>query len=297
MPSLRDIVLARSKEPAKIHPVVRLVEPRAARGVDSPVQSPRGELAPRIRQTPQSPQAEETLVSPCHLQRRRLTPQSLVKPGEAGRRCGGQPSKDVASPSKPSERRRPQPKDVPLPRLGLPTRDHVGEHARDENVDSRSACDVDAVEANADCPKNARQRAPAAVACRGGLGRAAVPSGARGLPTVVEQRELGRVPKYLEKRKVELAEAKRIAERPLSPQPPPGYRRVKEEERSATLKLLQSRKSEVEKAHAGLPFKIETPGQRRREKNIDDRLKHIDRLLAMFGQALVFIPADAEPIA
>ncbi|CAE7944684.1 Pex2 [Symbiodinium sp. KB8] len=69
--------------------------------------------------------------------------------------------------------------------------------------------------------------------------------------------------------------------------------RVPEAERQVTLEALQRRKVEVERALSLLPFKIETVGQKRREKELLHSVAQVEKLLQMFGHATVYMPEGA----
>lgn len=127
---------------------------------------------------------------------------------------------------------------------------------------------------------------------RGGSRREAVAE----LPPVRKDRG-DRVPTYLRQRQAEAAEERRRAAMPPAPVAPPGYRLVPEEERLSTVEALARERRVAEVSLNSLPFKIETAGQRRREKEAKDRLAHVEKLEAMFNKREVYVPEDAEPLA
>merc|ERR1719316_242128 len=111
-----------------------------------------------------------------------------------------------------------------------------------------------------------------------------------------EERQHVPLPVYLRRRKRELSEERRKAAEPPEPEPPPGYRRVGAEEQQQAIETLSRRREIVVKSQDKLPMRIETIGQRQRERELKDRLIHLDKLIAMFSKPVVFVPADSEPI-
>ncbi|CAE7709101.1 ENKD1 [Symbiodinium pilosum] len=266
MPSLREIMMNRAKEPAKVHPMDR--------APPSPQTAPESPAArcgsPLVQAEVGTPQRSGYGRPP----RPKPTPGQTQSPASAG----------SAHPRRPSEERRPRPRSL--------ARDGAGRRAPSEPP--RGNEDEDSVPSRAGrgAPGAARAKARSLTPNRAPekirIGDAAPP---------IDRKDVGKVPAYLKRRQEELAEEKRRAARPVSPQPPPGYRKVDEDERQETLDVLRQRKVEVERAQMSLPFKIETIGQKQREKDLNDRLVHIEKLSGMFSKPVVFVPADAGPIA
>jgi len=268
MPNLREIVAARAKVPAKIHAM-------EAGGQVAAPSSPSGALG-----GPTIVRYDAAQVVPGNGD---AAPSSAPRPPRPPGISGSPSSGGGAPLRKVSESRKPRSGSEPGRRNLSEPRGRGG---------PASAGDADSEVASNGKPPVARAKARSssvnASVPRARIGDAAPP---------VDKRNVGQVPHYLKVRNAEMAADKAAAARPHSPKAPAGYRKVPESEKQGTLDVLKARKSEVEKAQRNLPFKIETAGQKQREKELSDRLAHLDKLLGMFGQPVVFIPADAEPIA
>lgn len=259
MPSLREIVQARAKVPAKIHDMeAGIAKANGAGHVGGPT---------IVSYAAAQAVAAEPDTAPVP-----RPPRAPVSVSPGGGSGSGAPIR------KASEGRRPRPGSEPGRRIpSEPPRCRGNADAGSEAAsDGRPAPRAKARASSVRAPERVR------------IGDKAPP---------VDPKNLGKVPAYLRRRNEEMAEDKRRAERPHSPQAPGGFRKVPESEKQATVEVLKQRKREVEVAQRSLPFKIETMGQKQREKELTERLAHLDKLLGMFSQPVVFIPADAEPIA
>jgi len=105
------------------------------------------------------------------------------------------------------------------------------------------------------------------------------------------------VPEYLTKIQNELqakkqAEFDAIAERQAASQIPQGFKLLSEEERVSTLDTLEKKMVEMEKAHRDLPLKIETEGQKLRQREIEGKLKELSKAIEMFKKPRVLVQMD-----
>jgi len=276
MPSIREMMLNRAKEPAKVHNMERATDVSSPTGAcGSPLRA-EGGLAAQVGGADGGPPPPSGGPPPSA-----RPPRPRGAPGG-----GNSPASVGAQPRKASEGRRPRPGSEP---------------------GARRAPSLPPERAGPESDPGDGPRGGQAPGQRGGAGGAAAKARGRSVsvprkrvgdaPPPIERKDVGKVPAYLKQRQEEMAQAKREAARPKSPQAPAGYRKVGDDERQATLDVLRQRKAEVEKAQRNLPFKIETLGQKTREKELNDRHSHIEKLLGMFGKPVVFIPADAEPIS
>eukprot|EP00933_Yihiella_yeosuensis_P054484 TRINITY_DN5294_c0_g1_i1.p1 TRINITY_DN5294_c0_g1~~TRINITY_DN5294_c0_g1_i1.p1 ORF type:complete len:240 (-),score=67.61 TRINITY_DN5294_c0_g1_i1:371-1090(-) len=99
-------------------------------------------------------------------------------------------------------------------------------------------------------------------------------------------------PSYLRKMKEDAAEQKRAEEeRKNQPKCPAGYRIMPAEEVAETLSLLKKKHEEIEKEYRMLPLKIETDGQKRRQKMVLEKIEHSNKAIAMFSKPTVMVEA------
>mmetsp|Transcript_108330 Transcript_108330/g.209722 ORF Transcript_108330/g.209722 Transcript_108330/m.209722 type:complete len:395 (+) Transcript_108330:135-1319(+) len=280
MPSVREIAMTRAKEPAKVHAMERVP-------VGTNVASPAGSVTSEFGVGGPSPIVNSAGGAGV--------PAAASRPPRARpspTRCSSSSSR--GAPCRASEARRPGAQRQSNVRPGSEPRAAARGSCKTEEGGHGTVGDDASQKAGPQQAGPQRGRRPRASS----VSAAAQPRPRMSDPApAVDRKDVGQVPAYLKRRNEEQAAAKLRAERPPSPQAPPGFRRVGEDELRSTREILGQRKVEVEKAQRALPFKIETMGQKQREKDLASRLAHIDKLLGMFAQPSVFIPSDSPPIA
>jgi hypothetical protein len=115
-------------------------------------------------------------------------------------------------------------------------------------------------------------------------------------PETVEEeptkhRSYGEIPLYLQERKCQWEEEERLRSA-QDPNCPPGMKRMPEEERVSTLEVLLQSKEETTKLIQRLPFTVETPSQRRRQNDLENKMREIDHAISLFSRSKVYVAAD-----
>lgn len=106
----------------------------------------------------------------------------------------------------------------------------------------------------------------------------------------VKHESYGRVPSYLQTRKNEWADAENERRRNApDPNCPPGMCLMPEQERLDTLRTLQSSKSECMHQLERMPFVVETPSMKRKQENLESKLREIDRAIEVFSKPKVYV--------
>lgn len=111
-------------------------------------------------------------------------------------------------------------------------------------------------------------------------------------PRGERHRDFGHVPKYLEDRKAQAMyeEAERRRNAP-DPSCPPGMVAMSDDERLATLTTLQASRKECMYQLERMPFVIETPSMKQKQKNLELKMREIDNAIALFSRPKVYVTA------
>lgn len=100
----------------------------------------------------------------------------------------------------------------------------------------------------------------------------------------------GQIPKYLLQRKLEDSKQEAIRkEAEKNGQVPPGMSLMKEEERLRTLNILKESLDTTKKELQKAPLVVETAGQKKRMKELEDRLKEQEDAIEIFSKDKVYI--------
>lgn len=102
--------------------------------------------------------------------------------------------------------------------------------------------------------------------------------------------EFGRVPEYLEQRKAHwAAEQEEARRRAPDPDCPKGMCLMPEEERRNTLEILLNSKTEAMRQLQNMPFVVETPSQKKKQVELESKLREIERAIALFSKPKVYV--------
>ena len=104
--------------------------------------------------------------------------------------------------------------------------------------------------------------------------------------------DYGRVPAYLQERKMEMMTDRVRALAAKEKKAPRGMRQLEEEERLESLAMLERNKKEVETLIFKLPFNCETVGQKRRKNELEMRLKEVEDGIKLFSRRVVYVKLD-----
>lgn len=102
--------------------------------------------------------------------------------------------------------------------------------------------------------------------------------------------EFGRVPQYINERKLEWEKDRQRKEQEKKDlNCPQGMRLMDEEERLETLDILEKKKQDLLDEMNRLPFHCETLSQKRRSQHLEDKMREIDTALSLFRKPKVYV--------
>lgn len=108
-----------------------------------------------------------------------------------------------------------------------------------------------------------------------------------------KHQSFGRVPEYLENRKNRWAEEQEeVRRRAPDPDCPPGMCLMPEDERLSTLDTLTTSRDEVLRLLRNMPFVVETPSQKKKQSDLEAKMREIERAIGLFSKPKVYIASD-----
>lgn len=109
----------------------------------------------------------------------------------------------------------------------------------------------------------------------------------------VKKKDYGKVPEYIIKRKLEKEEMEQKKMEELeAAKIPQGMRIMTDDERMETLDILHSNKKTVIESIKHLPLVIETPSMIKHQRDLNNKLKEIEKTIALFQKPTVFVSMD-----
>merc|ERR1719203_523538 len=109
----------------------------------------------------------------------------------------------------------------------------------------------------------------------------------------VDKADYGKVPDYMVQFRLEKeAKARAAVEAAERAKIPPGMRKMTEDERADTLRILAENKKEVMDSIKALPLVIETPSMVRYQGNLNKKMKEIEDTIRIFQKPTVFVAME-----
>jgi len=109
----------------------------------------------------------------------------------------------------------------------------------------------------------------------------------------VDKADYGKVPDYMVQFRLEKeAKARAAVEAAERAKIPPGMRKMTEDERADTLRILAENKKELMDSIKALPLVIETPSMVRYQGNLNKKMKEIEDTIRIFQKPTVFVAME-----
>lgn len=108
-----------------------------------------------------------------------------------------------------------------------------------------------------------------------------------------EEKNLGKIPNYLEQRKEQLRrENEELIKNMPDPEQPPGHRKLPDDEKQKTMNLLKETKNKLLSEMNSLPIRSDTFRIKTTKNDMEKKLVELDQAIEIFSKPKVFIKID-----